>query len=293
MLDLMHVNEQFCVYRHMYKFLVLFPIFCLLKELFTVGYLHKGSLNSTYLESVFSNQFFILFNLKNLELNRADSLKMGYKGGNQFNLKRFKLKTLDLSHNKITSIDKYFENLLSLKTLLLRRIITSTIGNFSIRFSNSTRIDLSKNLIEKIENLNEMNNSKGLNLSHNKIKKIEDLDCMINLINLDLFCNYIVKIENIENLVNLKTINLCTNKINEMSISDNEKYLSNLKLLDLSYNSIKTLKIIPELNDFLYINLSKNDIIKIRNESQYSILNKILEIFQKNKLRYLSYQTTN
>lgn len=66
-----------------------------------------------------------------------------------------------------------------------------------------TKLSLSQNYIEQIENLQELIHLRELDLSFNKISKIENLDKLVKLEILSFFDNRISKLENMDTLKKL------------------------------------------------------------------------------------------
>ena len=118
---------------------------------------------------------------------------------------------------------------------------------------NLQKLDLSYNLLQKIEHLENVPNLKDLNMSGNKIKKIENLNKMIGLQSLYLDSNQIEKIENLKGLRKLQRISIKNNKVKDILMSDCTDQLLELKELYLQRNQIKTIEAIhsfPNLEEF-------------------------------------------
>ncbi|ODV62711.1 L domain-like protein [Ascoidea rubescens DSM 1968] len=202
------------------------------------------------------------------------------KTSSLFDLK--KLKSLNLSHNKISEMTNLFENVVNLRYL-----------------------DLSRNNINKIDNLSALPNLSVLKLNFNDIEKIEKLSKLISLSRLDINSNDIQKIKNLSALINLKSLNLSENlsnltklnlsanyinkieNLNNLSKIENLSNLLKLKDLDLSYNKIKTI----ENNCYsTLLNLAENEITSICLVLDLSIAQSLvsnLDITETFNLNYL------
>lgn len=74
------------------------------------------------------------------------------------------------------------------------------------------KIDLSHNLIEKIEGLHENKDLSCVKLAYNKISIIEGLD-NLNIMELDLMGNHISHLTGLNKLPFLRKLNLSSNRI--------------------------------------------------------------------------------
>uniref|UniRef100_A0A3Q3NL64 Dynein regulatory complex subunit 3 n=1 Tax=Labrus bergylta TaxID=56723 RepID=A0A3Q3NL64_9LABR len=95
-------------------------------------------------------------------------------------------------------------------------------------FTSLDRLDLSNNLIEKIEGLDRLLNLTWLNLSYNKLEKIEGLESLRKLEVLTLSNNRISVIENMDTLEKLTLFCIGNNLIGQL---DNVLYLRKFKNL--------------------------------------------------------------
>lgn len=91
-----------------------------------------------------------------------------------------------------------------------------------------TKLSLSQNYIEQIENLEELIHLTELDLSFNKINKIEKLDTLVKLEILSFFDNRITKLENMDALKKLTIFSIGRNCIEN---KDNIIYLRRFKCL--------------------------------------------------------------
>ena len=79
------------------------------------------------------------------------------------------------------------------------------------------RLGLRKNLIKKIEGLENNLKLEELELYDNRIRVIENLSHLTNLVYLDLSFNRIKVIEGLETLVNVRKLYLVSNRIKKVS----------------------------------------------------------------------------
>ena len=131
-------------------------------------------------------------------------------------------------------------------------------------------MDLSKQKLLSIPNINGSNNIQVLILNLNKIQKINNLLQFENLIELFIQNNKIFKIENLPK--NLKKLDLSNNELKEL---DNLSNCNNLEWLNLEYNMIDKLDEIIKLSKLNELYLSGN---KINNIKECYKLEKLKEI---------------
>ncbi|XP_054267240.1 leucine-rich repeat-containing protein 23-like [Macrosteles quadrilineatus] len=165
---------------------------------------------------------------------------------------------LNASHNKIKKVlDFQPPWFLTHVNLCCNEIKEIGTGNIAA-FWSLKHLDLSYNLIEKIEGLEGLRYLKHLNLSHNYIQQVENLHCpslqelnlsynritdidnedkcmgsLENLRELDLAHNNLTSLHNLENLKSLKSLNVSENKIkdfNEIYKLDGLKKLREIKM---------------------------------------------------------------
>lgn len=91
-----------------------------------------------------------------------------------------------------------------------------------------TKLSLSQNYIEQIENLHDLIHLRELDLSFNKIGRIENLDKLVNLEILSFFDNRIMVLENMDTLTNLTIFSIGRNFIED---KENIIYLRRFKEL--------------------------------------------------------------
>jgi len=112
--------------------------------------------------------------------------------------------------------------------------LISDIEGLNKENSNLEELDLSINVISKIDGIENLSKLTNLKLNRNQIDEISGLEKLQNLKALDLSNNKITEIKGIEKLINLKKLTLKNNQISEINKLDN---LINLEYLDLSGNS--------------------------------------------------------
>lgn len=174
-------------------------------------------------------------------------------------------------------------------------------------YKDAIKIDLSRNLIEDISGLAdlELENLKYLCLEGNRISKIEGLQNLTNLKSVnfgepeDLFwdkgewgelapynlCLYrgpplrghgegnkIKEISGLDNLANLRYLTLSFNEITEIKGLEN---LKKLKDLDLSFNYITEIKGLDNQKELLSLNLCYNKISGIKGLDNLGVLQKL------------------
>jgi len=127
-------------------------------------------------------------------------------------------------------------------------------------FQYLEHLDLSRNKIEKINNLRPLERLKKLNFRENSIKHIENLDHMVNLRELDLSDNKIMIIQALYNLRRLEVLNLNNNQIDKMEGLDR---LKDLVILKLNRNPIEKIENILDLRQLETLMLAKTKIKKI------------------------------
>uniref|UniRef100_A0A8C1Y0C4 Protein phosphatase 1 regulatory subunit 7 n=1 Tax=Cyprinus carpio TaxID=7962 RepID=A0A8C1Y0C4_CYPCA len=119
------------------------------------------------------------------------------------------------------------------------------------------KLDVSFNLLRKIEGLDCLTKIKKLFLLHNKITSIANLDQMTSLQMLELGSNRIRVIENLDSLTTLESLFLGTNKISQLQNLDG---LHNLMVLSIQSNRITKLEGLQNLVNLRELYLSHNGI---------------------------------
>lgn len=142
-------------------------------------------------------------------------LEFGYKGEaerlhQQEPISYSKITSLNL-HHKSKQISWWIEAIV-LYSILLFSIDILRIDYLWI-LPNLTKLSLSSNSIEVIENIDKLVNLKELDLSFNYIERIQNLEKLTKLEVLSLFNNKIWYIENLDTLENLVILSIGNNEI--------------------------------------------------------------------------------
>lgn len=124
-----------------------------------------------------------------------------------------------------------------------------------------TKLDLKKNAIRKIENLDNLSKLEQLDLSNNEISSLENLDTLVNLTFLDLERNRITEIKNLQNNQHIRTLGLSSNNIEQLS---GIAHLAALETLYLGRNKIKSVNELASLKSLKRIVLTDNMVTSIR-----------------------------
>lgn len=137
---------------------------------------------------------------------------------------------------EIVNNDIDFQTLDGINNLTILRIYDIDLSNISesIFLPNLSSLKL---INCKLERFNFVRGSEleSLDLSRNKIKKISDIENIKNVIAMNLSCNELVDLEGIEKALNLVSLNLTENKITNI---DALKKMDTLTEVDLSGNPI-------------------------------------------------------
>ncbi|CAF3728081.1 unnamed protein product [Rotaria socialis] len=123
-----------------------------------------------------------------------------------------------------------------IKLLNLQKNCIVKIANLD-HLTSLVVLDLCENEIDCIQGLDNLSSLRILRLANNKIKQIKNLDALEQLDVLDLNGNQISRIENFKNLTRLRVLNLSHNRIEKC---ENLKNLKNLVELNLQGNLITT-----------------------------------------------------
>lgn len=107
-----------------------------------------------------------------------------------------------------------------------------------------TKLSLSQNYIEQIENLQDLIHLRELDLSFNKIAKIENLDALVNIEILSFFDNRISKLENMDQLKKLTIFSIGRNCIQNREQIIYFRKFKDLKSVNMAGNPC------AEANDF-------------------------------------------
>ena len=237
----------------------------------------KNFNNKIYILSKIKFNNFQIINCDNCDLDDEHLNMLGYLFTN-------KLKSLNLSDNKITDI-----NVLNKNNILI----------------NLENLDLSSNNIENINILNDckFENLKKLNLSHNKIS---DIDCLkndnlsLNILEiLDLSYNDIKQLNKI-NIKNIKSLNILNNDISS-GINDFLDYLdiysNTFNKLILEKNNNELIFHYSKINynqyfiKFKYL-IDENDINDLLEKVKFKLIEELI-IKGFNNISFLSNETLN
>ena len=218
----------------------------------------------------------ILSNLKQLELLNLSS---NFLSSNWINFMTFKnlfsLRLLDLSYNKITTLEnQIFSDLENLEVLDLKNNLIEIIaGQTFANLTSLTSLVLSNNFIKNVNfSLNSLVNLNVLSLDFNEIYAV-DSSLVINsakLIDLHLNNNKFFDIPSfVEKFPILKTLDLGENFIKNLTILEKFENLKYLYGLRLTENQIEHLEKnnFNHLKNLQIINLSKNRIRAIDRET--------------------------
>ncbi|CAF4245591.1 unnamed protein product, partial [Rotaria sp. Silwood2] len=140
-----------------------------------------------------------------------------------------------------------------IKLLNLQKNCIAKIANLD-HLTSLVVLDLCENEIDCIQGLDNLCSLRILRLANNKIKQIKNLDALEQLDVLDLNGNQISRIENFKNLTRLRVLNLSHNRIEKC---ENLRTLKNLVELNLQGNLITTvcdLETLPIQRLFLSFN---------------------------------------
>lgn len=218
----------------------------------------------------------ILTNLKKLELLNLSS---NFLSSNWINFATFKglfgLRLLDLSYNKITSLENaVFADLSSLEVLdlknnLIENVAVDTFSNLS----SLTSLVLSHNFIKNVNfSLNSLANLNVLSLDFNEIYSVEKhlIANSANLVDLHLNNNKFFKVPNfVANFQILKFLDLGENFIKNLADLEgfpNLKYLYGLRLTENQIEGLEKNHFV-HLKNLQIVNLSKNRIRTIHSET--------------------------
>lgn len=218
----------------------------------------------------------LLANLKKLELLNLSS---NFLSSNWINFMTFKglfnLRLLDLSYNKLTSLENsIFSDLTSLEMLDLKNnLIESVSMDTFANLTYLTSLVLSHNFIKNVNfSLNSLSNLNVLSLDFNEIYSVEKhlVANSHKLVDLHLNNNKFFRVPSfVENFQILKFLDLGENFIKNLSDLENFSNLKYLYGLRLTENQVETLEKhhFNHLKNLQILNLSKNRIRHIERET--------------------------
>lgn len=194
------------------------------------------------------------------------------------NVHAVKIGTMDLPKLKdLQFVRQWYEGtpemtkLLNLETAKFTENRLKVIENWFPKKLKS--LNLSKNSISFIQNLENLKHLETLNLDNNDILEIQGLDTLTNLKILSLSGNKIKKLGNLDKLVKLEKLILATNPI----VQINQKFSSFLKLRNVLINSTQIEDVTP-LHQAKYLevlDISNTKVKKIGSLSQWPNLRQL------------------
>ncbi|CAF1517823.1 unnamed protein product [Adineta steineri] len=148
----------------------------------------------------------------------------------------------------------YLQNNEQIKLLNLQKNCIVKITNLD-HLTSLVVLDLCENEIDCIQGLDNLSLLRILRLANNKIKQIKNLDSLTQLDVLDLNGNQISRIENCKHLIRLRVLNLANNRIEKC---ENLRHLQNLVELNLQGNLITSVSDLEKLPiQRLFLNFNK------------------------------------
>ncbi|XP_060567590.1 toll-like receptor 3 [Ruditapes philippinarum] len=220
--------------------------------------LSKGvKLTDVDLSENFLETFTVPSQLTNVEILKLSRNKIHSLNGGEPLLGLNKLKTLDMSDNKMTELHNFmFRDSRNIQFALFARNDLSSVSHQAFIPNSPAVIDLSENLLEKIHHFG-WNHLSEIILRGNKISEIEPQSFFFlnSLEKLDLSGNNLSQLDEavFSHLTNLTTLYLHQNNLNELvPIPDLLAPLQSLHLVDLSSNNFSSFafKPLPFLNNF-------------------------------------------
>lgn len=213
--------------------------------------------------------------------------------------------SLNLSHNRICSLDIPFDSK-SLKVLILSyNQIAELEDQFFIYIPNLTHLDLSHNMIAFLDNADVFYGLEHLNyldLSFNNFIQVPDklFSPLINLQFLSLSYNNLTEqLAQLETLSDLNISNtLTTLKMNKVGLQDPSNsffdHYNNLKHLSLADNDFKEIPIVPYSVEYLDISGSRITVLAARNLNYHSLktllLNRLWKLEKIDKYAFYNLQ---
>ncbi len=134
-----------------------------------------------------------------------------------------------------------------------------------VSLPNLQTLDLSFNRLIEINNFwvpgNNLDKLRTLNLAKNMIRQIKNLDKLSSLEHLDLSDNKVIELSGLEKLLNLKTLNLQGNLLEYIDLPE----MANLQDLNLRRNKISIVNKLAGFVCLMKLNLGQNLIKSISN----------------------------
>ncbi|EAR95082.1 hypothetical protein TTHERM_00641090 (macronuclear) [Tetrahymena thermophila SB210] len=119
----------------------------------------------------------------------------------------------------------------------IKEISKELIKAFTTNNKRLSKLDLSKNQIKVIQNLNELKHLQILNLADNQIEQIDGLQDLALLQEINLRHNLITQVKNLKNLKYLEVLDLSFNRLNDIKDLQELKHNKNLKELNVQGNA--------------------------------------------------------
>lgn len=141
----------------------------------------------------------------------------------------------------------------------MRRFIEEEEG---LDLSEVTDLNLDHLRILNITCLWRFSSLNKLELSNNIIRRIEGLESLLNLTVLDLSFNHIDSIGGLNNLVNLYHLNLTYNKISGLGNMDNLKKLGTLLLRNNRIKSFSDITYLRQFEKLISLGIAENPVVK-------------------------------
>ena len=179
-----------------------------------------------------------------------------------------KIREIRILNSPIYKIPK---NQSLVKNLTLKNCLISDIHNIST-YKTLEELDLSYNVIEEIDGVQELKILNTLNLSNNKIMDIQFLKDVISIKDIDLSYNKIRETDALSSLKFVEELNISNNEIASVL---NFSMLRYIKKLDCSFNNILTLEPMVNNTSIQEIHANDNYITDISYISQIKSLNYI------------------
>ena len=169
------------------------------------------------------------------------------------------LLSLGVQNNYIPKIEIAANHLVHLKELNLRRNQITHITNLD-DLIQLEKLDLRNNKITTFTGLSTLINLKELRLYRNKITKITGLSALTNLNLLDISVNKITTIEGLDTLIHLNYLFLSNNYITTVN---RLATLTNLKVLHIGHNYITSVDSLGNLKQLVTLYLANNRISNV------------------------------
>lgn len=166
---------------------------------------------------------------------------------------------VDLEHFRIGEL-KGFEYLTNVAELCLRNNLISDVSGLSCLSGTLKNLDLYDNKLKKYEEINKLTKLEILDLSFNLLRKMESLDCLPQLKKLYLVSNKITKIENVNLLSELVLLELGDNRIKHI---ENLEHLTKLEELYLGKNKLVKIVNLDQVVNLRILALQSNRITVI------------------------------